>query len=83
MNSAPMSVVTAGRRCMSRHNNPYRISPKVRRAALNRVKAGQYRHSVPVAIFIHPPFCAVVAQMFRNTICYGMGDGEKGTRSGS
>ena len=55
----------------------YRISPKVRHAALNRVKAGQYRHSVPVAIFIHPPFCAVVAQMFSNTICYGMGEGEK------
>ena len=57
----------------------YRISPKVRRAALNRVKAGQYRHSVPIAIFIHPPFCAVVAQMFSNTICYGMGEWEKGT----
>ena len=56
----------------------YRISPKVRRAALNRVKAGQYRHSVPIAIFIHPPFCAVVAQMFSNTICYGMVEGEKG-----
>ncbi len=34
----------------------YRISPKVRRAALNRVKAGQYRHSVPTTIFIHPTF---------------------------
>ena len=34
----------------------YRISPKVRHAALNRVKAGQYRHSVPTAIFIHPTF---------------------------
>ena len=22
---------------------------------MNRVKAGQYRHSVPIAIFIHPP----------------------------
>ena len=77
-----LSVVTAGRRRMSRHNNPYRISPKVRRAALNRVKAGQYRHSVPTAIFIHPPFCAVVAQMFSNTIYYGMGEGENGTRNG-
>ena len=56
----------------SAHQIIYRISPKVRRAALNRVKAGQYRHSVPIAIFIHPPFCAVVAQMFSNTIYCGM-----------
>ena len=41
---------------MSRQHNTHRISPKVRRAALNRAKAGQYRHSVPTEIFIHPTF---------------------------
>ena len=47
----------------------YRISPKVRRAALNRVKAGQYRHSVPIAIFIQSSL--LCRSVFQYTAAWG------------
>ena len=45
---------------------------------MNRVKAGQYRHSVPIAILIHPPFCAVVAQMFSEKPTTAWGSEKRG-----